>query len=94
MTKSTTRTDEAPTATVETTPAPTVEPVAADQPTLKEGGVYLELLPAVEDGEVTFTRPGVEAFTFTAKDGRVRASEEEAAWLVANSVARYPAAAE
>lgn len=94
MTKATTRTDEgAQGPAVTTTETPTVE---AEQPTVAEGGTYLDALSVPEDysGEATFSRPGVEARTFTVKDGRIRASEEEADWLIDNGVARYPAAAE
>lgn len=65
------------------------EPVVADQPNKADGGRDLQVLAAVpEDGEVTFTRPGVEAKTFKVKDGKVRANEDDAAWLIQNSVAR------
>jgi hypothetical protein len=69
-------------------PQEPVEPVAAESPTVAEGGLWVELLTAHEDGEITFTRPGVEAKTFQVKDGRVRVTEEDRDWLVQYGVAR------
>jgi hypothetical protein len=69
-----------------TTPAPEATPTAAggpaDTPEVTSTGGKFVVSVAADDGEVTFTRPGVEEFTFTVADGKISTTKERAEWLV------------
>lgn len=71
------------------TPAVTENPdaPAADlTPAQAEAEAINVALPDLEDGPVTFTRPGIESKTFTAKGGEISTNAEGRDWLLAHVV--------
>jgi hypothetical protein len=52
----------------------------------------LAVTVALEDGPVTFTRPGIESLTFQVKDGKISTTKERHQWLLTHVVGTGPAA--
>jgi hypothetical protein len=54
--------------------------------------VNVAIPSGLEDGPVTFTRPGIEARDFTVKDGKISTTKEGRAWLLQHVAGTSPAA--
>lgn len=62
------------------TPAPTPDDDAATATTPEDA--LVGVTAGLPDGEVTFTRPGIEAMTFNVKDGKISTTKERQDWLL------------
>ena len=73
---------------------PDVAPDAEPDVTTKAGAeeAVANVLTDLEDGPVTFTRPGVEARDFTVKDGKISTTAEGRDWLLQHVAGITPAA--
>lgn len=67
------------------------QPIAEDTGAAADPDEAVQVLAAgLDDGPVTFTRPGVESMNFQVKDGKISTTAAKRDWLLRNGVGTVP----